>query len=139
MIVGQVDARRQSVIALRVRGPDGQERTTQAILDTGFNGALMLPPAQVAAQGLTIQDGVNIRMADGSRVHVPVYEATVVWGGVERRTTVIASGSQPLLGTSLLLGHRLSIDLVVGGHVTIQSLPPDAVPWFAGGYFSSAM
>ena len=59
-------------------------------------------------------------LADGSQVMVDVHLATIVWHGVARRTEVIATGKQPLLGTSLLDGNDLAVRFADGGPVTIQ-------------------
>lgn len=63
-----------------------------------------------------------MRLADDSRVAVTLYQVEIVWDGVVQRALVLASGSEPLLGTSLLLGHRLTVDVVDGGEVTIDRL-----------------
>lgn len=127
MIIGSVNPRRHSLVTLVVRGPALQESSVEFLLDTGFNGALSLPAATVASLGLAPRDKAITTLADGSRVEVTLYRAQILWNGVERPATVVASGNQPLLGTSLLLGHRLTIDLVDGGRVIIEPLPSDAV------------
>jgi predicted aspartyl protease len=48
MIVGAVNAWREAVIRLPLRGPRGQEQEIELVLDTGFSGSLTLPPALIA-------------------------------------------------------------------------------------------
>ena len=43
MIVGIVNAEREAVISIEVRGSNGQRRTILAVIDTGFDGSLTLP------------------------------------------------------------------------------------------------
>jgi predicted aspartyl protease len=52
MIRGAVNARREAVVPLRVRGPTGTELDVDAVVDTGYSASLTLPAAVVAALGL---------------------------------------------------------------------------------------
>lgn len=53
MITGVVNVNREAVIRLVVAGPSGQQQEIEAIVDTGFTGFLTLPPALIAALGLS--------------------------------------------------------------------------------------
>ena len=48
MIEGVVNAAYEAVVTLPVQGPAGQSREVEAVIDTGFNRFLTLPPALVA-------------------------------------------------------------------------------------------
>lgn len=123
MIRGTVDPFRQAVVRLVVRGPQpGAELSVNVVVDTGYDGPLTLPPRAVAALGLPLRRVRRVQVADGSLIEVPVHEARVVWDDVERTVMVRALGSQPLLGMELLAGHRLCVDAVDGGSVTIEAL-----------------
>lgn len=122
MIQGIVNAKRQPIISLIVGGDAGQEVTVEALLDTGYNGSLMLPLEQVEALALRFIRTDTTLVADGRRVPVPVYAARVIWDGTERLTSIVAAGTQPLLGMSLTLGHRVIVEMVDGGAVTIERL-----------------
>ena len=122
MIYGRVDPRRQSFVSLQVIGLAGHLETINALVDTGFTGALLLPLGVVQRLGLEPSESVTMRLADGSRVEVPRYLARVIWEGSEKLVSVPASGRQPLLVTGLLDGHRLLIDIVPGGLVSIEAL-----------------
>jgi hypothetical protein len=52
MITGVVNAQTEATIRLPVRAADGREQEIKAVLDTGFNGSLTLPPAVIANLGL---------------------------------------------------------------------------------------
>ena len=44
MIERSVNAAYEAVISLSLRGPSGQAQEIDAVIDTGFNGFLILPP-----------------------------------------------------------------------------------------------
>ena len=66
MIEGVVNAAYEAVISLSLRGPSGQTREIDAVIDTGFNGFLTLPPALVAELGLPFLSHGGATLADGS-------------------------------------------------------------------------
>jgi predicted aspartyl protease len=77
MIYGMVNARREAVVRLRVRGPGGTELDLEAVIDTGFSASLTLPSVTVAALGLAqLSDGRAV-LADGSIRQFEIYAAEV--------------------------------------------------------------
>jgi predicted aspartyl protease len=52
MITGVVTAAGEPTVRVTVCGPSGQERDIEAIIDTGFDGSLALPPSVIDALGL---------------------------------------------------------------------------------------
>jgi clan AA aspartic protease len=123
VIVGVVNPAREAIIQLRVRGPTGQERDVDAIVDTGFNGFLTLPPAAVAALGLTWLSRGLATLADGSPTFYDVYEATAIWDGQSITIPVDGTGTTPLVGMELLDGYKLTLEATIGGAVTIEAIP----------------
>ena len=81
MIEGVVNAAYEAVISLSLRGPSGHLREIDAVIDTGFNGVLTLPPALVAELGLSILSHGGATLADGSMIAFDVWEVTVLWDG----------------------------------------------------------
>lgn len=61
-------------------------------------------------------------LGDGTTALFDSYIARVVWGRQVRRLVIDASESEPLLGTALLDGHQLTIQVVEAGEVTIREL-----------------
>jgi len=47
MITGVVTADREAVVRILMRGPAGQRERIEAVIDTGFDGWLSLPPALI--------------------------------------------------------------------------------------------
>ena len=120
MIEGFVNANYEPVISLSVQGPSGQMREIDAVVDTGFNGFLTLPPALVTELGLTFQSEGWATLANGSEETFGVYGVTMLWGGQLRYVDADAVGPTPLAGMSLLHSHDLSIQVRAGGRVAIK-------------------
>ncbi len=81
MIVGNVNANREAIVQLAVRGENQQNQGIKAIVDTGYTGFLTLPSAAIATLGLPWymqQEGI---LGDGSLCMFNVYEASVIWDG----------------------------------------------------------
>ena len=118
-----MNANREAIVSLRIRGPGGVETTVEAVVDSGFTGSLTLPVAAVAALGLVRQSGGSAILADGSSRAFDVYAADVDWDGVWKAILASAVGAEALLGMRLLDGHTLRIDVVPAGIVEIAPLP----------------
>ena len=123
MITGTVNARPEILIRLPVYDAAGVEQEIETILDTGFNGALTLPPALIASLGLSWRSQSYAILANGSIEQFDIYAATVIWDGVPRSILVQAIDTAPLLGMSLLMGYELRVRVVVGGNVVIEAIP----------------
>lgn len=123
MIAGTVNARREAVVGLRLRGSTGAVADVDAVVDTGFSGYLTLPMAQVTALGLAQHSVGGAVLADGSVRQFVIYEADVWWGGSWRTVLVSAVGGEVLAGMRLIAGHELCVEAVSGGSVSIAPLP----------------
>lgn len=123
MIIGVVTANREAVIRLTVRGPDaGPGRRLRAVIDTGFDGWLSLPPTLVSSLGLPWRRRSRALLADGSDSIFDIYEGTVVWDRRRRRIPVDEADSTPLVGMALLEGYELRMQVRNRGKVTIKPL-----------------
>ena len=112
----------EAVITLPVEGPAGQTQEVEAVVDTGFNRYLTLPPALVAELGLPLQDRGLVTLADGSEEVLDICGATVDWDGQPRYVDTYVADATPLVGMSLLHRHDLSIQVRAGGRVVIQPM-----------------
>ena len=123
MMTGTVNTDLEPLLRLAVRDAGGQPHDVEAVIDTGFNGFLTLPPALIAALGLPWLCRQQGQLADGSVLTFDVYVATVDWNGQPRSVEVEAADAQLLLGMALMEGSELRIQVVPGGAVTIAELP----------------
>ena len=121
MIQGTVNAAYEAVVSLSLRGPAGQARDVDAVVDTGFTRFLTLPQAMVAELGLAYRGVNRVILADGSETTLEVYGVTVLWDGQPREIVAYGSDTTPLIGMSLLHRHNLNIDIEDGGQVFIQA------------------
>lgn len=63
--------------------PNQQRVQIECVVDTGFAGALTLPPEMVMKLDLPFVIRMNANLADDSNVMTSVYKATVMWHGRE--------------------------------------------------------
>ena len=68
MIEGVVNSAFDAVVNLVIRGSSGRAREIEAVIDTGFNGFLTLPPALVSELGLPLVTRGTAFLADGEEV-----------------------------------------------------------------------
>ena len=122
MTSGRVDARRKPFVPVTVLDNQSQPHTIQFILDTGFTGQLVLPNRYMNRLGLSATEWIDARPATGEFVRVPYAEATVIWQGAQRRSEILQLDSEPLLGMEFLWNHRITIDAVPNGPVTINPI-----------------
>src|SRR5437016_11400998 len=123
MMTGIVNADLEPLLRLTVRDAGSQPHDVEAVIDTGFNGFLTLPPALIAVLGLPWLCRQQGQLADGSFLTFDVYVATVDWHGQPRSVEVEAADAQPLLGMALMEGSELRIQVLPGGPVTIAGPP----------------
>lgn len=123
MITGVVTANREATIQVAVRGPAGVDEQIEAVVDTGFDGWLSLPPPLIALMGLQWRRRGRALLADGSECVFDIYDVTVLWDGNLRRIAVDEASTAPLVGMALLDGYELSVKVRNGGSVTIKALP----------------
>ena len=121
MIEGVVNAAREAVVTLSLRGAAGRTLEVDAVVDTGFSRFLTLPPAMVAELRLGLTGVNRVILADGSEATLDVYGITVLWDGRTRDVVAYESDTTPLVGMSLLDEHDLSIQVRAGGRVLIQA------------------
>ncbi len=120
MIEGVVNANLEAVVILPLQDPSGQMREVEAVVDTGFNGYLTLPPMLMEDLELPVVGDGEAVLADGSEAAFDVYGVTVLWDGQPMYVETGAVGVDPLVGMALLDGHNLNIDVENGGLVLIQ-------------------
>ena len=123
MITGIVNAGGDAVVRLLVRGSGNILHEVEAVVDTGFNSFVSLPPNLVDALGLPYLRMERNILADGSVEECSIHEAVVLWGGREHTVPVQASGGDTLIGMAMMRGYELRIQVTDGASVTLQALP----------------
>lgn len=119
MIIGVVNADFEPIISLSIRRSDGKTFTQDAILDTGFNGWLSLPPDLIAELNLRWKRRGRAILGDGSECVFNVYEAVVVWDDTLLTIPVDEANSDPLIGMSLMEGYQLTMQIFEGGYIEL--------------------
>ncbi len=120
---GVVNAAREAVVNLPVRCNDGSVVSLEAVVDTGFTECLAMPQARIAELGWQYSYPGAVMLADGREIEVDVYQGIVLLEGRERVIQALCMGTDCLIGMALLQGHRLTMDVVAAGPVTISPLP----------------
>jgi clan AA aspartic protease len=123
MIIGVVTADREAIIRLDVHGSALQVEEVDAIIDTGFDGWLSLPPAVIGQLGLVWRRRGRALLADGSESIFDIYDGTVIWDGQPRHIAVDEADTIPLVGMALLEGFELIVQVRSSGQVIIRALP----------------
>jgi predicted aspartyl protease len=87
-----------------------QELNLEALVDTGFDGGVTVPPGSVDA-AIVPDIILDLGLADGSRLRAPGYLASVRIGTLQPvLTMLIALGDEPLLGREVLDNFRVTFD-----------------------------
>lgn len=109
MHTGTVSPLLEPTVSIVVTGPLGQSSNQDVLIDTGFSGCLTLPPAVIAALGLTRKYRQRGLLADGS-VHIfDVFEGTVILDAQSIPIEIECIDVKPLLGMQLLHRRELRI------------------------------
>jgi clan AA aspartic protease len=119
---GRVNRSREAILKLVIVGDENLKVAVDAVIDTGFNGDLILPLETISELGLKIQGYQKAILGDGTISQFQVYAATVIWDGARRLVEVNAATSGALIGMGLLEGYKLEIDSIPDGVVTITVL-----------------
>jgi clan AA aspartic protease len=119
MIAGIVNADFEAIISLSVCDPEGKIYRQDAIVDTGFNGWLSLPPDLIDLLNLKWKRRGRAILGDGSECVFNVYEAVVVWDGDYLTIPIDEADSEPLIGMSLMEGYQLTVQVFEEGSVEI--------------------
>lgn len=121
MITGNVSGL-EPRISVALLAPGKGRLQVEFVVDTGFSGYLTLPAAAIAALGFPYSYELSAKLADDSSADVDVHTATVNWDGQELEIDVLAMGTRPLLGTSLLAGFDVNIQFADGGQVVAERI-----------------
>ena len=120
MIRGYVTSQLTAQVSIEIEGHDGVFQSLEIILDTGFNGELVLPRESIRDLELSYRGRTLSILADGREVGADYYDGVVLWHGRRLAVEIVETAGESLLGMALLLGNHISIDARVGGEVLIE-------------------
>jgi clan AA aspartic protease len=119
---GRVNQNREAVIKVVIVGVESRKIAIDAVIDTGFNGDLILPLEIILELGLKLQGYQKAVLGDGTTSQFQVYAVDVIWNGSIKIVEVNAATSGALIGMGLLEGYKLEMDTIPNGIVTISDL-----------------
>ena len=122
MTSGSVVSTRKPLVPITILDSVGEPQVLRMTLDNGFTGQLVLPERYMRRFGLTTDGHIDGRPATGEIIRIPTGRATVIWQGRTRIVEVLQLDSDPLLGMEFLWQHRITIDAVTNGAITITPL-----------------
>ncbi len=109
---GRVDAGGRGLVRITVKATaQSLPMQSEAWIDTGFTGDLVLPQATISSLNLPQSGTVGAELGDGSVTVMNTYTCLIDWFGKEEQIQVISNNGQyPLLGVGLLCDHKLTVD-----------------------------
>jgi clan AA aspartic protease len=119
---GRVNHNREAIIKLVIIGIESRKLAIDTVIDTGFNGDLILPLETISELGLKLQGYQKAVLGDGTTSQFQVYAVEVIWNGSRKIVEVNAATSGALIGMGLLEGYKLEMDTIHNGVVTISNL-----------------
>ena len=123
MTSGNVTSTRIPLMPITLLDSAGNSHTMRVILDSGFTGELLLPQRYVRRLGLTMNETSEVRPATGEFVrNIPTGRVTILRPGRRRSVRVLQLDSEPLIGMEFLWNHRITIDAIANGPVTVAPL-----------------
>ncbi|HEY3245441.1 MAG TPA: clan AA aspartic protease [Phycisphaerae bacterium] len=112
----------EAVVRVSIRSQARQPLSVEAVVDTGFDGFLSMPPSTIGSLALVQIAEVFAELANGEEAPTRVFEAEAEWDGRAVPIEVAEFDCEPLLGMRLLAGYHLGIDVTNGGRVEIRLL-----------------
>lgn len=122
MITGIVNADFEAIISLSIHDSEGKISRQEAIIDTGFNGWLSLPPDLIDRLNLKWKRRGRAVLGDGSECVFNVYEAVVIWDTEQLTIPIDEADSEPLVGMSLMEGYQLTVQVFEEGRVELRKV-----------------
>jgi clan AA aspartic protease len=122
VIRGQIGANGEPRSNLKIRDASGHTFQFNAVVDTGFNGAISLPPSLLQSLGFTSDAEGTAFLVDGTSISYDIYPVELEWDGIGQRMSIWALGDEPLVGCDLLRGYELRVEFAAPGAVDIQKL-----------------
>ena len=123
-VIEDAEGRLEPWVEISVADSRGNLHAIQVVVDTGFTGWLALSTDFSERLGLRRVGRRPASLADGSENEYRYYEGNILWHDRLRSISIIALDADPLIGTQLLTGCRLTVEFRDGGDVEIQEPTP---------------
>ena len=103
------------LVRLKLISARDEEIELSAIIDTGYNGEVILSENKIQEMGLEFLGTIDTELADGRIVELDLFRGRIKWFGRIQEVAVGASRSEDtLLGTLLLADCELDINFKDG-------------------------
>lgn len=122
MFRGRVSPRFEPLVPLDLVETEGQIYQIEVLLDTGFDGSLLIPDHVIKSLGFPLYDDFVSTLADGRSVVVQGFDGQVMWHGRLQSVLILESKGEALLGMNLLWRNRITIDNYANGPVVVEEL-----------------
>ena len=104
---GSVNNLREAIVEIRFAQGDA----LQCVIDTGFDGALILPKSVSERLALPTVGRLTFELVGGAKMNADVALGEIEWLGQRRIVEVIMSeGNDSLIGTEMFEGAKLLVD-----------------------------
>ena len=120
------------MVPVSIRKGIDQWQQANVVLDTGFNGDIVLEVKLLEEYGLSTERDYTLTNQDHlwsisqDRKDTPPIRMELLWAGAQRTVEVTSLPEHPfsgMLGTNLLRYKRVTIDATEGGIVTVDTTP----------------
>ena len=109
-------------VPIEVKGETEAPKTVNALLDSGFTGAVSLPLRVVEDLKLKWSGEHSVTLADASEVSVDLYEGIVDFAGGQYRCAILSTGDVPTVGIHLMQEARICFEAVPGCDGSLEPL-----------------
>ena len=119
MIIGHVRDKLPRVILTLA----GREERVQVefVVDTGFDGALAVPPSVLNVLDATFVARQAVQLAGKVVRRTAYYSVEIEWDGASRLVEAMLVDGRPLMGYEVMEGGLLQIEMTDGGEVSIDA------------------
>ena len=109
------------MVSVEFKGTQERWISVDALLDSGFTGAVSLPIRMVENLQLKWSGKHWVTLGDASEVPVDLYEGFVDFADRQYRCAVLATGDVPTVGMHLIQGFKVCFESVEGGDIEIET------------------
>ena len=103
------------MITAKLISSNNEEIEFPAIIDTGYNGEVILPESKIHEMDLEFLGTIDSELANGEVVGIELFKGKSKWFNTIREITIGASQSNDaLLGTLLLVNCELDVNFKQG-------------------------